>query len=173
MRNKISSEATSQTDIYAFLTSNGIEFERFDHPPVFTCEEADKHVPEVSAAKTKNLFLRDKKGTNHFLVSVKPEKQVDLKSLAKVLEVNKLSLASPERLQKHLGLTPGSVTLLGAINDSEQNVEIIVDEELWAAEHILCHPLVNTSTLSIPKSGLESFFAATGHSVKVREIPGF
>ena len=100
-------------DIYPFFAKHGIGYERHDHPAVFTCEEADRLVPPLPGAKTKNLFLRDKKGRRHFLVTVGNEKTDDIKALSSLLDANRLSLASPERLKKYLGVDPGSVSMLG------------------------------------------------------------
>ena len=160
-------------DIYAFLNQHNITYQRFDHEAVFTCEQAHGIRTEpMPGMDTKNLFLRDKKGKRHFLVSVPHEKQVDLKALTDVLQVQQgLSFASPERLQQHLGLTPGSVTLLGLINDPEHKVEFVIDQSLWDAEAVCCHPLINTATLVISHEGLEKFLTATGHTAKVIDVP--
>lgn len=157
--------------IFEFLNSNAIPYERVDHPPVFTCEEAKRLVPHLIGAETKNLFLRDAKGRKHFLLSVPSEKNVDLKALSASLNISGLGFASPERLKKYLDLDPGSVTLLGVINDSSKEVEILIDQELWTGDPLLCHPLVNTSTLSIPRDALARFFELTGHSAKVISVP--
>lgn len=159
-------------NIYHFLAQHHIEYDRYDHPPVFTCEEAERIVPELPAAKTKNLFLREKKGRYHFLVMVGYEKVVDLKALSNLLGVNKLTLASPERLRKYLVVDPGAVTILGIINDINNEVEVIVDEDLWSSQAFRCHPLVNTSTLVISKEHLERFLDVTGHTIKTLNIPG-
>ncbi len=159
-------------DIYRFLGENNIPYERYDHPPVFTCEEAERLVPELPAAKTKNLFLRDKKGRRHFLVVVGYEKVVDLKGLSSLLGVSKLSLASSERLNRFLGVDPGAVTILGVVNDVQREVDVIVDEDLWASEAFRCHPLVNTSTLVISKENLERLLRITGHEVHTLRVPG-
>lgn len=161
-------------DIYQFLEAHEITYERYDHPPVFTCEESNRLCPPMPkyAAKTKNLFLRDKKGKRHFLVTVGEEKQVDVKGLQEQLGVQKLSFASPRRLQAHLGLTPGAVTMLGVVNDMDaQQVEVVVDEAVWNAQAVRCHPLVNTSTLIISHRGIERFFQETGHPVQVLDVP--
>jgi Ala-tRNA(Pro) deacylase len=94
-------------------------YQRFDHPAVYTCEESDRLCPKMPGSGTKNLFLRDNAGKRHFLVVVEKDKSVDLKKLKEIIGVSKLGFASEERLKKHLGLTPGSVTLLGLVNDSE------------------------------------------------------
>lgn len=159
-------------DIYQFLAEHNIEYERHEHPPVFTCEEALRLVPPLSAAKTKNVFLRDRKRVRHFLVIVGYEKTIDLKALAPLLGVTKLGFASSERLQRYLGVDPGSVSILGVMNDANHEVDIIVDRDLWQAEAFQCHPLVNTSTLVISKENLQRFLEATGHQVRVFDVPG-
>lgn len=159
-------------DIYQFLAEHDIAYERHDHPAVFTCEEADRLVPELPAAKTKNLFLRDKKGRRHFLVVVGYEKVVDLKMLAPLLGVNRLALASAERLQRHLGVDPGAVTILAVVNDADRAVDVVIDKKLWSSKAFRCHPLVNTSTLVVSKEGLERFLDITGHRPHLIEIPG-
>jgi Ala-tRNA(Pro) deacylase len=158
-------------DIYQFLAQNEIEYQRQDHPAVFTCEEALRLVPPLPGAKTKNLFLRDRKGRRHFLVVVGYEKAVDLKSLTALLGVSKLGFASAERLQRYLGVEPGSVSMLGVLNDLNGEVELIVDRELWEAKAFQCHPLVNTSTLVISRDHLQRFFKATGHQVRLLDVP--
>ncbi|MFH1670290.1 MAG: prolyl-tRNA synthetase associated domain-containing protein [Patescibacteria group bacterium] len=159
------------SDIEPFLTSNGITFERFEHPAVFTCEEAERLVPDMPGSHTKNLFLRDKKGKRNILVVVGFEKNVDLKALKTVLSVDKLSFASPERLKKYLGVDPGAVSLLGLVNDTDCSVEVIFDEKVWNADAIQAHPLVNTATLVISHDGIEKFLKATGHECKVIDVP--
>ena len=159
------------TDIYQFLDSHGISYQKFEHPAVFTCEEALRLCPPMPGAHTKNLFLRDRKGTRHFLVTVGYEKSVDLKALKDVLDVDKLSFASKDRLMKYLGVTPGAATLLGLIADTDQAVEVIIDEELWKADALLCHPLVNTATLVIFKEGITKFMEATKHVAKILNVP--
>ena len=158
-------------DIYDFFTENEIDYERHDHPAVFTVEESNRLVPPLNGAKTKNLFLRDKKGKQHFLVVMGHEKNVDLKSLSVLLGVNNLSLASPERLEKYLGVQPGAVSLLGILNDSENKVRCILDESIWSAQFIQCHPLVNTSTLVIPHEDLEKLLELTGHNPEICNVP--
>ncbi|MEC9382869.1 MAG: prolyl-tRNA synthetase associated domain-containing protein [SAR324 cluster bacterium] len=157
-------------DIYDFLEANQVEYERHDHEAVFTVEESKKLSPELEGASTKNLFLRDKKGSRHFLVTVPEDKQVDLKALSGKLDCSRLSFASPERLKTHLGIEPGSVSLLALANDNENKVEAFIDQDIWQAEAILCHPLVNTSTLVIPREDMGQFLEKTGHGVKLIEV---
>lgn len=157
--------------LYAFLDDNGLSYEKFTHPPVFTCEEARALSPGLPGAETKNLFLCDDKGRRHLLVSVPADASVDLKALGERLGVKRLRFASAERLREHLGVEPGSVTLLAAFNDAARAVEVCVDAALWAAPAILCHPLVNTETLAIGQAALARFLELTGHAPTVLAVP--
>ncbi|MBL0170533.1 MAG: prolyl-tRNA synthetase associated domain-containing protein [Gemmatimonadaceae bacterium] len=158
-------------DIYAFLDELGIAYERCDHPAVFTVSEVHQLVPPLRGAHTKNLFLRDKKGRQHVLVVVASDKQVDIKSLSGMLGLGHLSFGSPERLHKYLGIEPGSVTLLALLNDANHEVAVFIDRDLWDADALQCHPLVNTATLVIARDGIERFLRATGHPYQLVEVP--
>ena len=158
-------------NIYEFLDKGNIEYQRHDHPPVFTVEDVHRLTPDLPGAKTKNLFFRDKKGNRHFLVVVPADKRTNLKALPGVLESSKISFGSPERLMDNLGVTPGSVSLLAIVNDQKNKVEVIIDESLWESDAFQFHPLVNTSTLVISRNNIKRFLDATGHEVKIMEIP--
>lgn len=154
-------------NLLQFLEDMGIEYQRCDHPPVFTVEEANRLVPPLPGAKTKNLFLRDRRGKRHFLVVVPGDQQVNMKEISVQLKAKNVSFASPERLWKYLGITPGSVSMLALFNDKEHQVELFIDQALWESDAFLCHPLVNTATLVISKEGIKAFFRATGHKVSL------
>ena len=159
------------TNFFKFLDYHDIAYVRHDHPAVYTVEEADRLVPDLPGAKTKNLFLRDDKGKRHFLVLVPSDKRVNLKALKQVLGVKRISFGSPERLKKHLGIEPGAVSLLSVFNDGDHKVEVFMDSDLWAADTFLFHPLVNTSTLVIEKTAIERFLEATGHDLTIVNVP--
>ncbi len=158
-------------DLYRFLEEHAIEFERFDHPPVFTCEQAKLLTPAMPGADTKNLLLRDKKGRRHFLVVVGHEHDIDIRALSGLLEVTNLSFASAERLKRYLDIEPGAVSLLAVLNDSDGAVEVVVDQGLWQSEALRCHPLVNTSTLVIQRRDLAKFLSITEHDPRVIAVP--
>jgi Ala-tRNA(Pro) deacylase len=160
------------SDLFGFLAQHAISYDRYDHEPVFTCDEAERAVPPIPAAHTKNLFLRDKKGLRHWLLVTTCAKSVDLKQVAEEIDADKLSLGSPERLARHLGVTPGAVTILALINDPSHAVELVVDEDVWRAETIRAHPLVNTATLAVSQSDVRRFLAATGHEPRVIQVRG-
>jgi len=158
-------------DLDAFLRDHGIAAARHSHPPVMTVAESDRLVPKLPGAKTKNLFLRDKKGARHFLVTVRHDLPVDLNALGSVLDAGRLGFASPERLAKHLGITPGSVSLLALVNDTAGAVEFVIDRALWDAAAVQAHPLVNDATMVVPHAELERFLSATGHAPRVIDVP--
>lgn len=157
-------------DLYDFLKQHSVDFERFDHPAVFTCEESQLLCPDMPGVGTKNLLLRDKNGKRHFLVVVDHETIADLKKLRQALGVSKLSFASPQELKNLLGVEPGSVTLLGLMHDHAHAVEVIFDEKLWG-QTLQCHPLVNTASLAISSDGIQRFLKATGHGYRVIPVP--
>ncbi len=158
-------------DIYAWLLSNGIEYHRFDHPPVYTCEEAARLTPEMPGAKAKNLFLRDRRARRHFLLMLEAEQQVDLRELGRRLEAPGLGFASPERLHRYLKVEPGAVSLLALVNDRDREVELVMDQDLSLSQHFQCHPLVNTATLILDRQNILQFLDHTGHRLQAMEMP--
>ena len=147
--------------------TRGIEYVRHDHPPVFTCEEELQHVPESGAARTKNLFMRDRRGRRHLLLVTTCAKSVSIASFAEVAGADRLSFASPERLKTHLGVEPGAVTVLGLANDASHAVELFVDADVWNAPTIHAHPLRNDATLVLTHEAVVRFLEATGHRPQV------
>lgn len=156
----------AERSVHEVLASLGIAFERFEHPPVATVEAALAHWAGIPAAHCKNLFLRNKKGTRHYLVVVEHTKVVDLARLARAVGDDRLSFASPERLMAHLGLAPGAVSPFGLINDRARSVQVIVDADLRHASHVAFHPNVNTATLRISGVDFERFLAWCGQPVR-------
>jgi Ala-tRNA(Pro) deacylase len=116
--------------------------------------------------------LRDHKGRRHFLVIVPAEKRVHIKALHAVIGSSRLSFGSANRLKKYLGVDPGAVTIFALMNDSDHEVELILDQSLWKQDAFQFHPLVNTSTLVISRTNLMRFLALTGHEVKTLDVPG-
>ena len=147
-----------------------IEAPRYEHPAVMTVEDSDCRVPSLPGAKTKNLFLRDKKGARHFLVTAPAHRPVDLSLLGAALAAGRLGFASAKRLQRYLGITPGSVSFLALINDADRAVEFVIDRTLWEADAVQAHPLVNTATLVLTHDDLARFLAATGHAPRVIDV---
>ena len=159
------------SDLLQFLDDNNIAYEHFQHEPVFTVADVQRLLGHIPGTKTKNLFFRDQKGKRHFLVVVPDELRVDMKALAKVLDAKRISFGSPDRLKKHLGLEPGSVSLLAVYNDAPQNVELFIDRGLWANERFQFHPLVNTATLVVDRANLQKFLGALDRDYQVVDVP--
>jgi Ala-tRNA(Pro) deacylase len=152
--------------VCAELERLGIACTVHEHPPVFTAEQAAVHWAGLDGAPVKNLFLRNKKGNRHYLVILGIEKQADLRGLAKAIGDDRLSFASPERLGAHLGLTPGSVSPFGLINDAGRAVIVIIDADLRSAGRLIFHPNANTASLTVSFADFERFLAARGNVVR-------
>lgn len=157
-------------DLLTFLETHQIAYQRWDHSAVFTVEQVNDLAIPMPGIHTKNLFLRDKKGTHMFLLVAPGDKAIDLKAIANTLGVNNLSFGSAERLQNHLGITAGSVSVLALINDTNGQVQVIFDQEVWQAEAITAHPLVNTSTLVISKTEINRFLTLIHHEPRIITI---
>jgi Ala-tRNA(Pro) deacylase len=155
------------TELVGFLRTHGISYVRHDHPPVYTCEEELRYVPESGAARTKNLFMRDKRGRRHLLLVTLCSKSVSIADFAETAGADRLSFASPERLMKYLGVEPGAVTLLGLVNDAAHAVEVYVDADVWRAASIHAHPLRNDATFVLSHADVERFLATTGHQARI------
>ena len=161
---------TMTQDIYAVLDSLGIPYARHDHPPAFTVEQADELYGHLPGGHFKNLFLRNKKGDRHYLLVVEAHTPVDLKTVRAQVDESTLSFASPERLLRHLGLTPGSVSPFGLINDPERNVVVLLDGSVLRHDPLNFHPNINTATLSVSQQDFQKFLEHTGHPVQRVEL---
>ncbi len=156
----------TRQQLFSTLADLGIETKTIDHPAVFTVAESDMVEIDLPGAHTKNLFLKDDKGTL-FLVIANAGTPVDLKGLSKKLGAGRFSFGKPELLMEMLGVTPGSVTAFAVINDPASHVKIVVDDALMADTSINCHPLENTATTNIARDDLLRFIRATGHEPRV------
>jgi len=152
--------------VAARLAELGIAFERHEHPPVATVEEAERHWVGIDATHCKNLFLRNQKGTRHYLVILLHSKRADLRAVADQIGDGKLSFASPDRLMAHLGLTPGSVSPFGLINDRAHAVRVVLDRDLRSTTRVSFHPNINTRTYVISAADFARFLVACGNAVQ-------
>lgn len=158
--------------VYACLEVLGIPCQRFEHPAVFTVDQALEHWAGIDAMHCKNLFLRNKKGDRHYLVVAEHATRVDIGALASLVGEARLSFASAERLAAHLGLTPGAVSPFGLINDRSKAVRVLLDRRLRAAARVGFHPNVNTATVVLAEADFERFLAACGNPVDWFESHG-
>ena len=155
-----------ETRVVERLRELGIDYTRHEHPPVATVEEAEAHWADIDATHCKNLFLRNQKGNRHYLVVLTASKKADLRAVADQIGDGKLSFASPERLMTHLGLTPGSVSPFGLINNADHDVRVVLDRDLKDAARVSFHPNTNTVTFTITHADFTRFLAACGNAVQ-------
>jgi Ala-tRNA(Pro) deacylase len=156
--------------VFEHLRALGIPFERHTHPPIATAEEGDRYWAGIEAAHCKNLFLRNQKGTRHYLVIIAHSKRADLRAVASQIGDGKLSFASPERLMTHLGVGPGSVSPFGLINDRPRHVRVFLDRDLKSASRISFHPNVNTATIVLANPDFQRFLAHCGNPVAYVDV---
>jgi len=156
--------------VYAALDALGIRYERHEHPAVFNAEDAAKFWDPIQGVQCKNLFLRNKKGDRHYLVVLEISKRADLKDLVKVVADDRLSFGSPERLMDKLGLTPGSVSPFGLINDRDGSVRVLIDADLRGQQRLIFHPNINTASLVVSWADLEKFLATRTNLVRIVQL---
>ena len=156
--------------LYKILEELSISFDYYEHPPAATIEEAKKYWKDIESAHCKNLFFRNHKGNRHYLVIIEHTHDVSIRDLEQRLKQGKLTFSSPPRMEKYLGLTPGSVTPFGLINDDSHHVHLFIDENLRKFERISFHPCINTASLVISYSDFEKFLQWTGNSFEFIEL---
>jgi Ala-tRNA(Pro) deacylase len=157
-------------ELYKILDELGIRFEYYEHPPAPTIELARIYWKDIGATHCKNLFFRNHKGNRHYLVILEHEHDLVVTDLEKRLKQGKLSFASPERMNKYLGLSPGSVSPFGLVNDHGQHVHLFLDNNLRNSAKISFHPCVNTASLVISFPDFEKFLTFTGNTCEYLEL---
>lgn len=147
------------------LDALGINYDYEEHEPVFTIEAIIKLGLNQRGMIPVNLFLRDYKGKRHFLVIHDGEKYTDLKTLQEQINSTRLSFGSDKRLMEHLGLTKGSVSPFGLINDSNHEVEVVIDESIKNESRLGFHPNINSATVWISYNDLIKFVCSCGNDI--------
>ena len=150
--------------LYNLLEELGIRFDYYEHPPVATIDEAKQYWADIEATHCKNLFLRNHKGDRHYLVIIEHSRDVVIRDLEQRLKQGKLSFASDQRMEKYLGLKPGSVSPFGLINDQEGHVHLFIDENLRKASKLSFHPCINTASIVVKFEDFEKFLKHQGNS---------
>jgi Ala-tRNA(Pro) deacylase len=150
--------------LYELLEELHITFQYHEHPPAPTIEEAVKYWKDLDATHCKNIFFRNHKGNRHYLVILDHRQDLKIHDLEKRLKQGKLTFASPERMMKYLGVTPGSVSPLALINDTEKQVHLFIDEKIKESRTISFHPCINTASLVITYEDFLKFLAHTGNT---------
>jgi len=153
-----------QKELYELFDNLGIKYHYREHPPVATVDEAKKYWKNLDAGRCKNIFLRNHKGNRHYLVILEHTRELMMSELEQRLKQGKLTFASEKRLKKYLGISPGSVSPFGIINDQEHHVHLFIDEKLKEYEKLSFHPNLNTASLVILRSDLIRFIEHHGNS---------
>jgi len=154
----------NKKQLFNFLDSLNIEYKVFDHPPVYTVDEAAHLANHVPGAACKNLFLKDSKKRLWLIVACADTK-IELKKLSKELAAPELRFASPELLIAHLGVLPGSVTPFGLINNNAHDITIVFDSNLQKHTFVGFHPLENNATVVLHPNDLLKFIEAHGNPI--------
>jgi Ala-tRNA(Pro) deacylase len=149
-------------DLFARLDALGIAHATHWHRPVFTVEESRDLKASMPGGHTKNLFLKDKKGTLFLLCAI-ADTAIDLNAVSKAIGAGRFSFGSADLLMRHLGVTPGSVTLFGLVNDRDRQVRLILDEALFSHDPVNFHPLRNDATTAISAAAMLAFVRGLGH----------
>lgn len=152
---------TSAADLFAYLDAIGADHATTGHEAVFRVEEGEALKRAIPGAHTKNLFLKDAKG-RLWLISAEGHAQIDLKRLHTVIGSARLSFGNAELMAETLGVTPGSVTAFGLMNDRARRVRFVLDRTLAEAEQLNFHPLTNTATTTISQAGFRKFLSSLG-----------
>ena len=150
--------------VYELLDKLKIPYERIDHDAADTMEACELVDEKLGVTMCKNLFLRNQQKTTFFLLLIPGDKKFMTKDLSKQLGISRLSFAEPEYMEKYLDITPGSVSVLGLMNDKDWYVDLLIDKDVLDAEYIGCHPCINTSSHKIKTQDiLKKFLKHTGH----------
>lgn len=158
--------------VYDFLDSIGISYERVDHEAAMTmeaCEEIDK---VLAATTCKNLLLCNRQKTDFYLLLMEGDKVFKTKELSAQLEVSRLSFADASFMEAFLDITPGSLSVMGLMNDKDFRVRLVIDKPVLDGEYIGFHPCINTSTLRVKTSDLiEKIIPAMKHEPTIVNLP--
>ena len=157
---------------YDLLDSLGIEYQRIDHKEANTMEICREIDVVLEATICKNLLLCNRQCTAFYLLMIPGDKVFKTKDLSAQIGSSRLSFAGPEYMEQFLDITPGSVSVLGLMNDKEKKVQLLIDEDVLKGEYFGCHPCINTSSLQIKtKDLMEKILPAMSHEAKLVTLP--
>lgn len=154
----------TQVQILAHLRDQHFDITCHEHPAVFTVAESQIHTGHIPGVHCKNLFLKCNKTEKLFLLTVPDERVVDLKTLPEKIGAKRFSFGKPELLMEVLGVTPGSVTPLAVINDTQKQVQPVLDAWMMEQGLVNFHPLVNTATVTMKPTDLWTFMTNLGYA---------
>ena len=161
----------TEISVYDFLDSLGVSYQRIDHEAAMTmeaCEEIDR---TLEATICKNLLLCNRQETQFYLLMLPGDKVFKTKNLSAQIGSSRLSFAKAEYMEKYLDITPGSLSVLGLMNDKDRMVRLLIDEDVLTGEYIGCHPCINTSSLRLrTKDLIEKIIPAMEHEPTIVKL---
>ena len=153
---------------YDLLDGLGVSYQRIDHEATMTMEACEAVDRVLDATICKNLLLCNRQQTDFYLLMIPGDKVFKTSVLSKQIGSSRLSFADPEHMERYLDITPGSVSVLGLMNDRENHVQLLIDEDILKGEFFGCHPCINTSSLRIRTADLmEKIIPAMGHTPRM------
>jgi Ala-tRNA(Pro) deacylase len=159
--------------VYDLLDSLGIEYYRIDHAPAMCCDDCEEIEKVLDNVLCKNLFLCNRQETNFYVLMMPANKHFKTSEVSKQIGSSRLSFANSEYMERFLDVTPGSVSIMGLMNDKENNVQLLVDEDVLRPEYVGCHPCINTSSIRLKtKDMFEKYLPAVNHSYIVVHLTG-
>ncbi|MBP3352383.1 MAG: prolyl-tRNA synthetase associated domain-containing protein [Lachnospiraceae bacterium] len=160
--------------VYDLLDRLGIEYIRVDHEEAKTMEACEEVDCALGTAMCKNLFLCNRQKTDFYLLMMPGDKPFKTKDLSQQIGSARLSFAEAEFMEAYLNILPGSVSVMGLMNDKEHHVQLLMDKEVAESETLGCHPCVNTSSLRLSMADLkEKFLPAVAHAPIMVELPRY
>lgn len=168
----LSNRLSKEVRVYNLLDKLGIEYKRVNHPAADTMEACLEIEKVLGVEICKNLFLRNRQKTEFYLLMMPGSKPFKTKDITKQLGCARLSFAEAEFMEEFLDITPGSVSVLGLMNDKENKVRLVIDKDIMSGDYIGCHPCINTSSLAIKTEDiLNKFLPAVGHTATTVDMP--
>jgi len=159
--------------VYDFLDSLEITYQRIDHEAAMTMEACAAIDEVLDATICKNLLLCNRQCTDFYLLMIPGDKSFKTSVLSKQIGTSRLSFAAPEYMEEFLDITPGSVSVMGLMNDHAHRVRLLIDEDVLKGEYVGCHPCINTSSLRLRTADLvKKIIPAMGHEPTVVSLPG-
>ncbi len=159
-----------QVKVENFLQKHGIEYKIYSHPPIFTVKDSRQFRKNVPGMGGKSLFLKDSRHHRYYLLSLSGKRQANIKKFCRLINAKKLTFGRPDELEEKLGLTPGSVSPFGLINDKDNKVTFYLDKEMSTAEKVAFHPNINTATLVLNQTDFRRFFELVRHKINIVDI---
>ena len=154
--------------VYDLLDSLGVSYERIDHAPAMTMEVCADIDAALGATMCKNLFLCNRQATDFYLLMIRGDKQFKTKDVSAQIGSARLSFGSAEHMEALLDLTPGSVSVMGLMNDRDRRVRLLIDADVLSEEYVGCHPCINTSSLRLRTADLrDKIIPALAHEPTV------